>query len=428
VSILRTVAVLSVLAAALPSQDPGLQRRIAVPLHDGRVHVGELLEAFGAAYGLDAGAVALPRPLVDLRGARGSLWLLGARAASLGALRFERSGEQLAVVVDRERARDVRRGLRRTVARLAGAAAGEPVAQRPVRFVLPAANDAAKPLVVLVHGIESGPAALDELRAFLADRGHQVAVVDWPNDAALDGVAAQVAGELRVLARQRVTLVGHSSGGLIARAIVENRALDPGNVDRVVLVGVPNGGSEVAALRALRECWNVAHDARDGGTVERDGGALARDWLAAVLLHWRDGLGEAGGDVLPGSVFLTKLAARERNPRVRYHAVLGTRSLLDREQHEALVRRTLRLVDRAELARVARPKLEQWLNGLDEWIDGEGDGAVSVAAGALPGVEPVLVPLDHRGLVRTRGVLSAPVAADEHPVFLRIADWLAAPR
>jgi hypothetical protein len=131
---------------------------------------------------------------------------------------------------------------------------------------------------------------------------------------------------------------------------------------------------------------------------------------------------------MPGSVFLAKLAARERNPRVRYHAVLGTRSLLPADRHAALRNRVLALLDGETVGRLVRPKVAGWLDGLDEWIDGRGDGAVAVASGALPGVEPVLVPLDHRGLVRTRGVLGPRVPADEHPAFRLVAQWLAEPR
>ncbi len=412
-------------AAAAAAQTDGLHRRVAVPLHGGRLDVAELLRELAAAYDFDARALPLPPVTIDVGGADGRACLLAARALSFGTVRLEpdEAAQRVDVVVDRERARDVRRAVRAGIAELIGRAVGERVAVRAPRLLLPDPVDRARPLVVLLHGIESSPDSLAELGAFLDARGVQVANVDWPNDGALDRVAAQVAAQLRALGEQRVVLVGHSSGGLIARAIVEDDALDPGNVERLVLLGVPNGGSEVAALRALREAWNVARTTR--GAEPQD---LARAGLAAVLLHWRDGRGEAGGDVLPGSVFLTRLAARARNPAVRYHAVLGTRSLLTAAQHAALTERVVRALGDEAAGRFVLPKVERWLDGLDEWVDGQGDGAVGVAAGALDGVEPVLVPLDHRGLVRTQGLLGAPVAADAHPVFRLVAEWVTSPR
>ena len=39
--------------------------------------------------------------------------------------------------------------------------------------------------------------------------------------------------------------------------------------------------------------------------------------------------------------------------------------------------------------------------------------------------EPTLVPLDHLGLVRTQGILGGVERAEDHPVFARVAEWLA---
>ncbi len=396
------------------------ERVFTVPLRDGQLQLDELLRELLAAYELDGDALELPRAAIDLRGARATVVLGAARSVLLRTVDFRVApgGDELVVTIDRERARELRRRLRDRIATLAGALAGEEVAVRAATLELPAALDRERPLVVLVHGIESSPRSLAQLGAFLAARGCQVAWFDYPNDAAASNVAAQLGSQLKALGGQRVFVVAHSFGGLIARAALEDPALDPGNVQRLVLIGVPNAGSDLAALRALIEAWHVVRGIDDVRHA-------ARDLLASTLLHWTDGRGEAGGDLLPGSVFLQQLAARERNARVQYHAVLGTRSLLTEEQLTNTTAAVRRLLG-SEAGEVVLPKLQRWLDDLDELVDGQGDGAVSVAAGALPGVEPVLVPVDHRGLVRTKGLLGPAIPADEHPVFRRVAEWVSA--
>ena len=52
------------------------------------------------------------------------------------------------------------------------------------------------------------------------------------------------------------------------------------------------------------------------------------------------------------------------------------------------------------------------------------DGAVSLARGRLPGVEAVVLPLDHLGLVRRRGILASLPGDEDHPVHARISGWL----
>jgi hypothetical protein len=128
--------------------------------------------------------------------------------------------------------------------------------------------------------------------------------------------------------------------------------------------------------------------------------------------------------VWPGSVFLTRLAQRPRNPNVSYQVVLGTRSLLTQAQLGAVRRAIVARLDDHKLGRVLKPRIESWLEDLDELVDGSGDGAVSLARGRLAGVEPMLVPLDHVGLIRCRGLLCS-VAADEHPVFTRLMQSIA---
>ncbi len=406
-------------------EDP-LERELVVPLHGGRLDLAELGRALLDGYGLDADAIALPSRVIDVRGMRGYLLLTASRKALLDTVRFHRSidEDRLSITIDRVRARELRRGLRARLASMLGGLSGNDLLARHYELAMPAALDASRPLVVLVHGVESGPTAWSELRALLERQSPaaQVATFAYPNDDACERIAARFARELRALGdTQRVRVVGYSMGGLIARAAIEDPKLDPQNVEMLILIGTPNRGSRLGGFRFGLEAAQFVQDGVGG--PQRFGKAL----LEGLHEHLEDGLGEAGGDLLPGSVFLTRLSQFPRNPRVRYHLVLGTRSVLTEAQLAAVRAGAKSQLDGHRATRLLEPKLTSWLMDLDELVDGRGDGAVSVARGELDGVEPVLVARDHVGLIRERGLLGEAAGPDAHPVFTRVLAWLMAP-
>ena len=94
------------------------------------------------------------------------------------------------------------------------------------------------------------------LRLQLQLRAHGFAVechdYDWRRS--LTQLGAELATRLRACAPTRVALVGHSMGGLLARAALTQGGL--AHVERVVLLGTPNSGS-FAAVQALRGTYAV---------------------------------------------------------------------------------------------------------------------------------------------------------------------------
>lgn len=97
--------------------------------------------------------------------------------------------------------------------------------------------------VVLLHGLggsaanwEAAGALLgQEWRVFALDlRGHGES--DWPDDYDLELMAEDVVGFLDELELDRVGLVGHGMGGVVARLLAEEHS---DRVERLVLVETP---------------------------------------------------------------------------------------------------------------------------------------------------------------------------------------------
>ena len=107
--------------------------------------------------------------------------------------------------------------------------------------------------VLLVPGYGGSTSGLEVLAAALRVQGRDAVVVAAPGDgtgdlrATADAVSAVVDTALAGGAAS-VDLVGYSAGGVIARLVVDDR---PGDVRRVVTLGSPHHGTDLAALGAV---------------------------------------------------------------------------------------------------------------------------------------------------------------------------------
>lgn len=254
-------------------------------------------------------------------------------------------------------------------------------------------EDATRTTVCLVHGMDATARIWDAVVEPLEQAGFGVVLFQYPNDQAIDKSAHQLAADLARFRRERGDrrrwhLVTHSMGGLVARAYVEDSALYGKDVDRLIMLAPPNHGSNLASGRFVvewvthvRERWQEGHSF----------------WTALA-----DGLGEAGEDLMPGSLFLTRLNSRPRNPSVRYSIVAGDMFFFSRNVRDDLSEEVKKM-------RLESPVLlelrEQALEAMEvqlvpELIDGYGDGAVSVKSARLEGVlDFELLRVDHLSLL-----------------------------
>lgn len=102
--------------------------------------------------------------------------------------------------------------------------------------------------VVMLHGIFRTSAHMQPLADYLQDAGYEVLNLDYPSthyplDQLIDKTAQMIDTHVTDKTR-KVHFVGYSMGGLLVRGIVAKHR--PEHMGRVVLLGTPNRGSEVA--------------------------------------------------------------------------------------------------------------------------------------------------------------------------------------
>jgi triacylglycerol lipase len=105
--------------------------------------------------------------------------------------------------------------------------------------------------VLLVHGFGGTASSMGHLERALESQGRAVVSVQLPQQgtAPLEVSARAVADAVSETGAQRVDLVGFSAGGVIVRTYIQDLE-DASLARRVVLLGSPNHGAEVAAFAA----------------------------------------------------------------------------------------------------------------------------------------------------------------------------------
>lgn len=254
-------------------------------------------------------------------------------------------------------------------------------------------DDPPKETVVLVHGLDDPGKVWQNLAPALDHESYAVWLMHYPNDQPIVESTRLVVEELLWLRRldiSRICIVAHSMGGLVSRELLTspeiqyNRLVQQGKVptvDRLIMVGTPNHGSQMARFRIFGE-------ARDH--IER----LAKG-QGTGLGFLLDGAGEAKIDLLPGSRFLTELNDRKHPQGVYTTIIAGTATPWNEKD------------------------IARWFNGLDQMVPGDrskeiatlqkamlsmanglGDGLVTVESTRLQGVPHFTVRGTHLSMIR----------------------------
>jgi pimeloyl-ACP methyl ester carboxylesterase len=243
------------------------------------------------------------------------------------------------------------------------------------------AAPAEKPLVIVVHGFYSNRDRAERLLVGVIEEGYPVGRFEYASDRPLEESAKLLADELRRVAEEqperRIALVTHSMGGIVARAVIEDADLDPGNVTQLVMIAPPNHGS------ALADVGYGVEPTPDADVVE---GRVAARFGRAALVKL---IGPAGEQLRTDSAYLARLNCRPRNPEVRYTIFLGTKAPLT-EDGFAFTQVAAETSERRwRWTRWVGAATRSRLASLEELQDGKGDGVVSVASGRLEGVDDV---------------------------------------
>jgi pimeloyl-ACP methyl ester carboxylesterase len=377
-------AAISVMPSFAHGQSAERFVELSVPAHDGKVQWSQVAQSIGTALKLDAETLEqiLPSGELDLSAGGTLLSLMAINFATNNSIQFS----------------------------LAYDPAGNPCLSvkcnrdwfgKPNDHVNPTAasldvdkdwktKTADRPLVVLIHGLQSEPAALDDFRAYLREKGFATAAAGYDYNQSIASSAEMIHALIESeLASSKsslsISLVGHSMGGLVAREIVEGLEKCDPRIAQLITLASPHHGSSWATLPPMLNLF------------KRD--RLSETDLVDVLLHQPSSPGFC--DLMPGSPFMKAMKARSRRTDIRYTSIIGTASPLDSEELRAL-RSTLQQLDRdGSFVRLIRPRIQPLLSDFNEIDSGTGDGMVSVASATLPGIEDnVSVKRSHFEMVR----------------------------
>ncbi|HJN38216.1 MAG TPA: alpha/beta fold hydrolase [Gammaproteobacteria bacterium] len=102
--------------------------------------------------------------------------------------------------------------------------------------------------VILLHGLLRSKKQMRYIESTLIHHGFEVINVNYSsNKHSIDSLTDLVWNEIKKpISHRKVNFVGYSMGGLLARNIIDK--YKPKSIGRVILIGTPNNGSELATF------------------------------------------------------------------------------------------------------------------------------------------------------------------------------------
>jgi pimeloyl-ACP methyl ester carboxylesterase len=399
------------------------ERSVEVPIgQSGDVQVAEIVSRLAQASG-----VTLERPAASLTLSTQGL----ARALtktlleeSLGpevAIRFQ-PGAMVLTIDDRILARDQRGEWLRRLHDLADRATE--AARRRALYGMRALtsyrpNDATRPTLCLVHGLNSSSGGFVHMIPWLEEAGYGLVIYDYPFNRRIEESCVEFARDWAAFRRQAGeqaawAIVAHSMGVFLARALVEDDATWGHDVSSLVLIAPVNQGSHLARVQTAFQLVNGLQSINGKNTTK-------------AMMHLADGLGQAAQDMLPGSPFLTRVNQRPRRSGLAYHIIAGDSGFLTRDGRAQLDARIDLLTRNSGIfGRLTQAATADLSSLLDELTDGTGDGCVAVERTRLDGVtDHLTIHANHAELIRAPLLFPDPGPVACMPDVLR---WLKADR
>ena len=392
-------------------------RTITIPARNGLVQSKDIIASLEQLTDIDTSNLAQAIPSGQLRlNSGGSRWmLLSANLALYPAIRLSVNtdtdgGQALVVAVDQSRVEARRRRIKSRFRRRLSRTS--PISEPKLTWI----NDVAKLKddtlsVLVVHGLNSTSNAQRQwINMLVKDRFH-CGTFAYPNDQSIaksaEALSQALSDAKETNPTQRIALLTHSMGGLVAREAIENERLDPQNVTHLVMVSPPNQGSQLAFLSHGMDLWEHVLSAK----AQRD--------VSFMISATQDGLNEATKDLRPTSPFLARLNSRPRNPDVTYKIVMGNRAFLNSARLD-LIRGILSssLASTPRGQAIGEASIDTMLE-FDELVDGKGDGAVAVERAKLPGVDNFSV-----ARFSHRSILDIPKGSEERRALREIIQFL----
>jgi|GEM_PF-316886 len=386
------------------SSQQTLVHTFRLPLEDGQVHCGELVGKLVEMVGLESEQVeSLLDFRIDVSGAVGQLKLDQLERVTRGIISFRATPAELVVTADRIKLRREERAIRKKIRdwieilnpRAAAAAAkhyGIHCVVDSQTRISPTSQTVTPHVVILVHGLDEPGQIWNATIPALQQEGYTVCELTYPNDQGIDESAVFLYDQLKTLHTlgvRNVDLVAHSMGGLVSRELLTHPKMYAGDgagpgtgaqglpaIDRLIMIGTPNHGSEIARIRVASE-WREQISRMLSGDGLLFGGVF-------------DGAGEAGIDLLPESDFLVALNSRPLPTNVHISIVAGIASPVSDERLDSLSETLTNLVGEEQSQTV-----QDIRDLLTTVSDGIGDGCVSLKSASLEGVDDFTVVNDN---------------------------------